>query len=434
MAHPRTPPPPPTAPHDPPAARGGRALLLVLAGNMLIDALEVSVVIVALAPISTSLGLTPLTTQSMMGGFALGFAALLLLGAPLVTRFGRRPLYLGALTVFTLASLTGGLTSDPTLLVLTRVLKGLCAALTAPTGLAIITTTYPQGPERRRAISLYSFFGAIGFTTGLLLSGALTSLNWHLAFLATAPAALLLLCLAARTIPHDPRHPTGPPPTPTRPAHRLLTNGPLIRSALGAATLNGTYLSLLVLCAFYLQTTWHWTPWHTALAFLPACTPLAAAALFAGPMVARYGAPRLIALGAATPLTGYLLALATAPAHSYATDLLPTMALVGIGFVLSFTALNLHAGSALPPTDRPAATALYQTAVQLGAVLLPTATAALLTAGLATHPPGTPGTTDAYRPPLVLISATAAAGLATALWGLRASKTTHHKRVDAQTR
>ncbi|MFF2807080.1 MFS transporter [Streptomyces sp. NPDC058000] len=400
---------------------------------MLIDALEVSVVIVALPPISTSLGLTPLTVQWLMGGFALGFAALLLLGTPLATRFGRRPLYLGALTVFTLASLAGGLTNDPTLLVITRVLKGICAALTAPTGLAIITTTYREGPERRRAISLYSFFGAIGFTTGLLLSGALTSLNWHLTFLATAPAALLLLCLAARTIPRDPHHTTSPPPAPPRPPHHLLTNGPLIRSATGAATLNGTYLSLLVLTAFYLQTTWHWTPWHTALAFLPACTPLAAAALRTGPMVARFGAPRLIALGATAPLAGYLLALAATPAHSYTADLLPTMALVGIGFVLSFTALNLHAGSALPPTDRPAATALYQTAVQLGAVLLPTATAALLTAGLAGHPPGTPGTTDAYRPPLVLITTAATVSLAIALWGLHASKTAHHTPVEAQT-
>ncbi|MEU7639424.1 MULTISPECIES: MFS transporter [unclassified Streptomyces] len=419
-----------TPPHTPPdPRRGGRALLLVLAGNMLIDALEVSVVIVALPPLGTTLGLTPLTAQWIMGGFALGFAALLLLGTPLATRFGRRPLYLAALTVFTLASLAGGLTSDPTTLIATRVLKGTCAALTAPTGLAIITTTYREGPERRRAISLYSFFGAIGFTTGLLLSGALTPLNWRLTFLCTAPAALLLLCLATRTIPHTPT----PPPTPARPPHHLLTNGPLIRSALGAATLNGTYLSLLLLATFYLQTTWHWTPWHTALAFLPACAPLAAAALFAGPMVARFGAPRLIALGAAAPLTGYLLALATTPPHSYATDLMPTMALVGIGFVLSFTALNLHAGSALPPTDRPAATALYQTAVQLGAVLLPTATSALLTAGLAGHPPGTPGTTDAYRPPLVLITTAAAAGLAIALWGLRTSKPAHHKPVETQT-
>ncbi|MER7986115.1 MFS transporter [Streptomyces noursei] len=427
MAHPHVSPAHPAAPHDPPRARGGWALLLVLAGNMLIDALEVSVVIVALPPISAGLGLTPLAVQWVMGGFALGFAGLLLVGAALVTRFGRRPLYLGALAVFVLASLAGGLTSDPTLLVVTRVLKGVCAALTAPTGLAIITTTYREGPERRRAISVYSFFGAIGFTTGLLLSGALASLNWRLTFLCTAPAALLLLCLAARAVPRDPRRGTDQPRTPVRPPRHLLTNGPLIRSALGAATLNGTYLALLVLAAFYLQTAWHWSPWQTALAFLPACTPLAAAALFAGPMVARFGAPRLIALGAVAPLAGYLLALAAAPPHSYAAGLLPTLVLVGAGFVLSFTALNLHAGSALPATDRPAATALYQTAVQLGAVLLPTSSAALLTAQLAGRPPGAPGTADAYRAPLMLISVVAAIGLALAVWGLRASKSPHGK-------
>ncbi|MCE4942220.1 MFS transporter [Streptomyces noursei] len=422
MAHPHASPAHPAAPHDPPRARGGWALLLVLAGNMLIDALEVSVVIVALPPISAGLGLTPLAVQWVMGGFALGFAGLLLVGAALVSRFGRRPLYLGALAVFVLASLAGGLTSDPTLLVVTRVLKGVCAALTAPTGLAIITTTYREGPERRRAVSVYTFFGAIGFTAGLLLSGALASLDWRLTFVCTAPAALLLLCLATRAVPHDPRRGPGRPRTPIRPPYHLLTNGRLLRSALGAATLNGTYLALLVLAACYLQTAWHWSPWQTALAFLPACTPLAVAALFAGPMVARFGAPRLIALGALAPLAGYLLALAATPPHSYAAGLLPTLVLVGAGFVLSFTALNLHAGSALPATDRPAATALYQTAVQLGAVLVPTASAALLTAQLAGRPPGAPGTAGAYRAPLMLISVVAAIGLALALWGLRAAK------------
>ncbi|MEU2359741.1 MFS transporter [Streptomyces noursei] len=422
MAHPHASPAHPAAPHDPPRARGGWALLLVLAGNMLIDALEVSVVIVALPPISAGLGLTPLAVQWVMGGFALGFAGLLLVGAALVSRFGRRPLYLGALAVFVLASLAGGLTSDPTLLVVTRVLKGVCAALTAPTGLAIITTTYREGPERRRAVSVYTFFGAIGFTAGLLLSGALASLDWRLTFVCTAPAALLLLCLATRAIPHDPRRGPGLPRTPIRPPYHLLANGRLLRSALGAATLNGTYLALLVLAACYLQTAWHWSPWQTALAFLPACTPLAVAALFAGPMVARFGAPRLIALGALAPLAGYLLALAATPPHSYAAGLLPTLVLVGAGFVLSFTALNLHAGSALPATDRPAATALYQTAVQLGAVLVPTASAALLTAQLAGRPPGAPGTAGAYRAPLMLISVVAAIGLALALWGLRAAK------------
>ncbi|MEE6270539.1 MFS transporter [Streptomyces diastatochromogenes] len=422
MAHPHASPAHPAAPHDPPRARGGWALLLVLAGNMLIDALEVSVVIVALPPISAGLGLTPLAVQWVMGGFALGFAGLLLVGAALVSRFGRRPLYLGALAVFVLASLAGGLTSDPTLLVVTRVLKGVCAALTAPTGLAIITTTYREGLERRRAVSVYTFFGAIGFTAGLLLSGALASLDWRLTFVCTAPAALLLLCLATRAVPHDPRRGPGRPRTPIRPPYHLLTNGRLLRSALGAATLNGTYLALLVLAACYLQTAWHWSPWQTALAFLPACTPLAVAALFAGPMVARFGAPRLIALGALAPLAGYLLALAATPPHSYAAGLLPTLVLVGAGFVLSFTALNLHAGSALPATDRPAATALYQTAVQLGAVLVPTASAALLTAQLAGRPPGAPGTAGAYRAPLMLISVVAAIGLALALRGLRAAK------------
>ncbi|WP_329140044.1 MFS transporter [Streptomyces sp. NBC_01476] len=379
------------------------AVLFILSANMILDAIEVSLVLVALPTIGTALGLDLWTVQWLMSGFALGFAALLVLGPRLNARLGRKRVYLVAMLLFAAASVAGGLTDSAGVLIATRVVKGLSAALTAPTGLAIIGTTFRNGPQQRRAVSVYSLFGAAGFTVGLLLSGALLAESWRWTFLFPAPVALVLLFSGMRLIPPD----QGRAPAP-RIEPALLRNGPLLRSAVGAATLNGTYQSLLLLLVFHTQRQLGWSPWQSALALLPACVPLAVTVPFAGAMTARWGTGRLIALGAATPVLGYALFLAR-PTGSYLTAMLPTLLLVGAGFVLSFAALNMQATGALPAADRAAAVPLYQTAVQLGAVLMLPATAWFL------------GSHHGYRPALSFITAVGAIGLLAALSGLRIS-------------
>ncbi|WP_339132302.1 MFS transporter [Streptomyces sp. f51] len=363
-----------------PRAEAGRgALLLVLAGNMLIDALEVSVVLVALPAVERDLGLSTFGGQWVMSGFAAGFAALLLLGPRLVARWGRRPVYLAALPVFIAASVAGGLTDQAAVLIATRVVKGMCAALTAPTGLAIITTAYPPGAERRRAVSVYSLFGAAGFTAGLLCSGALTGLSWRWNPVFPAPVALVLLVAGFRLIPRD----DGPAPAAPLGATlaRHLRDGPFRRSAVCAATLNGTYLGLLLLFVHRMHDQWGWGSWRTALALLPACLPLALALPFAGRMVGRFGTERLIRAGSTAAALGCATALTTAGSGTYATGVLPALLLVEAGFVLSFAALNLQATAGIPAEHRASAVPVYQTAVQLGAVLALPVTAVAIGAG-----------------------------------------------------
>ncbi|MGW1773306.1 MFS transporter [Streptomyces sp. NPDC002104] len=389
-----------------PPARDGwdvrhRAILLVLSANMILDAIEVSVVLVALPDIRADLGLSALGVQWLMSGFALGFAAALLTGARLVARLGTRRVYLAAMLGFAVASVAGGLLDDPALLVATRVVKGVCAALTAPAGLAIIATAFPEGPVRQRAVSVYSLCGAAGFTAGLLLSGALLAADWHWTLAFPAPLALLVLVPALRVLPRD-----GGPGAPVRPspsALRLLRDGTLLRTALGAATLNGTYQSVLLLVTLHGQERLGWSPWLNALALLPACVPLAVTVPFAARTTARWDPGRLIALGATAPLAGYALLLVRPGLSPYATGVLPALLLVGAGFVLSFAALNMRATSAGPASDRPAVVRAYQAAVQLGAVVLLPATGALVATG------------HGGRPAFALLTAAAAVGLAAAL-------------------
>ncbi|MEV7531832.1 MFS transporter [Streptomyces hydrogenans] len=392
-----------------PPAHGGwdvrhRAVLLVLSANMILDAIEVSLVLVALPDVRAELGLSPLAVQWLMSGFALGFAVALLTGARLVARLGTRRVYLAAMLGFAVASVAGGFAGDPVTLVATRVVKGLCAALTAPAGLAIIADAFPEGPGRRRAVSVYALCGAAGFTAGLLLSGALLQAGWRWTLWFPAPLALLVLVPALRVLPRD--RPRGAPAAPAvrvPSAARALRDGVLVRTAVGAAALNGTYHSVLFLVTLHVQERQGWPPWLNALALLPACVPLAVTVPFAGRMTARWGVGRLIALGAAAPLAGYALLLARPRLAPYATGVLPVLLLVGAGFVLSFAALNMRAAATGAAEDRPAALRVYQAAVQLGAVVLLPATGALLSAG------------HGGRPAFALLAVAAAVGLAAAV-------------------
>ncbi|MFF0484187.1 MFS transporter [Streptomyces sp. NPDC004435] len=449
--------------HRSPALWG---LLFVLAGNMLIDALEVSVALVALPSIGDDLGQSAARTHWVVTGFAIGFGGLMLFGTRLVAILGRRPVYLTALAVFAAASLVGALTDDWSLLIATRFVKGVCAALTAPTGLAIITSAFPPGPARARAVSVYSFFGASGFTAGLLLSGLLTEEGWRWTFAFPAPVALLLFAAGLRLIPKD--DPDRPRPgryaAPSALAHTgallalvyaisavpgagwgnprtlaalaaaallaalfvraertspeplvrpgLLGHGPLVRSALGAAALNGSYLGLLLVSTTHLQRRAGWGPWETGLAFLPAALPLACVALGSGRLATRVRPALLIAAGAAAAPLGYALYPRDAPADvRYATDVLPTMLLVGAAFVLAFTALHLQATASVAEELRPAAGGLYQTAVQTGAAIVTALTSTLLDTG--------------YGPPLLLVTAVGTAGLLVALRGLAPRPAAH---------
>ncbi|MEV5975247.1 MFS transporter [Streptomyces sp. NPDC051921] len=372
--------------------------LLVLSGNMLLDAIEVSVILIALPTLAARFDLTPWGAQWLMSGFALGFAALLLVGPALCARIGRRRAYLGAMLLFGVASLAGGLAGGPALLIAVRVVKGCCAALTAPTGLAIINDLFPEGPERRRALSVYSMFGAAGFTAGLLLAGGLLEADWRWVFVFPAPVALVLLVAGAYVLP---REQGGGPARLPSPA--LLRRGGLPRSALGAACLNGTYQALLLLVVFRMAEGFGWSPWRSALALLPACVPLALSVPFAGRLIARYGAHRLVTLGALFPLLGYVLHLARPESGSYALGTLPVLLLVEAGFCCAFVALNARATAGLDPADRGAAVSLYQAAVQLGAAVLLPLVALLLTYG------------SGPRPAAALVTAVGALGLVAVL-------------------
>jgi MFS family permease len=173
--------------------------LLVLCGALFLDALDVSMVGVALPSIRRDLHLSTPTLQWVMSAYVLGYDGFLLLGGRVADLLGRRRAFLVSLGVFVVASGLGGIATTGSVLIATGFVKGISAAFTAPAGLSIITTTFPEGPARNRALTIYSATGATGFSAGLVFGGLLTEIGWRLPVV----VALVTLVVAVRLVPRD---------------------------------------------------------------------------------------------------------------------------------------------------------------------------------------------------------------------------------------
>src|SRR3954454_11679236 len=179
--------------------------LLVLCGALFLDALDVSMIGVALPSIKSDLDMSTSSLQWVVSAYVLGYGGFLLLGGRAADLLGRRRMFLIALGVFIVASGLGGLTNDPTLLIATRFIKGVSAAFTAPAGLSIITTTFAEGAARNKALSVYTATGATGFSLGLVFGGLLTEIGWRWVFFLPVPVALLTLLGGLRLVPREAR-------------------------------------------------------------------------------------------------------------------------------------------------------------------------------------------------------------------------------------
>src|ERR1044072_4738512 len=201
--------------------------LILLCGVVFLDGLDVSMVGVALPSIQADLGLTTSQLQWVISAYVLGLGGVLLLGGRASDLLGRRRVLIVALSVFTRASLMGGLVSDGTLLIAARFLKGLAAAFTVPAALSLITTTFTEGPARNKAMGIFNAFGASGFSFGLVFGGLLTEIGWRWTFLLPVPVAAGPLFMLPRYISRD-RAYLGPKRRYDIPGALLLTGGMLL--------------------------------------------------------------------------------------------------------------------------------------------------------------------------------------------------------------
>ena len=470
------------------------AILIVLGGALCLDGLDVSMVGVALPSIRSALGLSTSSLQWIVSGYVLGYGGLLLLGGRAADLLGRRRVFLAALAVFALVSVFGGLVSSPGLLIAARFVKGAAAAFTAPASMSLLTTTFPEGPMRNRAFSVYTVFGASGFSLGLVLSGLLTEISWRWTLLVPAPVAVVVLAAAIWLIPRGERASSGeravrrerrfdiPGALAITAAMLLLvytvvsaqqagwgsartvgsfaavavllaiftvierrsrdplvpfgifSSRALLRANAGAVTLFGSYISFQFVVTQYLQTMSGWSALTTALAFLPAGVMVVLLSTRMASLLGRFGPAPLTAVAFSCLIIAYAVFLRAGVRPDYPGVMLPATLLIGLAFGLGFSSLSVAATAGVPDAEQGLAASLFQTSFQVGGAVVLAVVTAVIDASGASRVLSPAATLAAYRPALILITAVAAAGTLVALSGLRGSRGLRRSRSLGQSR
>ncbi|WP_410785201.1 MFS transporter [Kribbella sp. C-35] len=444
--------------------------LLVVCGVIFLDGLDVSMVGMSLPSIGADLGVSLASLQWVVTGYVLGYGGLLLLGGRTADLLGRRRVFLIALAVFALVSMLSSLATNPELLIAARFVKGVAAAFTAPAALSIITTTFHEGPDRNRALSIFTTCAASGFSMGLILGGALTEVGWRWTFLMPGPVALIVLLFAIKLIPNSPRdNAAGGYDVPgaitvtagmlslvyavvgaehagwvsvqtiglfvlaavllagfvaieLRTKHPLvrlgiLRNASLRRANLAILTVFGSYVAFQLIGTLYLQNLLGWSSFETALGFLPAGLLVATLSPNVGKIVDRVGTEKMIIVAMALFVAGYALSLRIGPESAYFSTVFPTIMLLGLGFAIGFPSLNIQAVSGVPDHEQGLASGLFNTSNQVGgAVVLAIVTAVISGQTVGVTAPA--GVLSAYKSGLGVVTGIAALGLVIALTGL----------------
>ena len=178
-----------------------RTVLAVLLVAQFMLAVDFSILNVALPVIGRGLGFPLAGLQWIATAFALAAAGFTLLFGRIADIVGRRRLFLAGLAVLGASSLLGGLAVNPEMLLVARVAQGLATAAVTPAGLSLLTSSFPEGPLRDKALGLNGALMSAGFTTGAILGGILTELaSWRWAFFVNVPVAAAVLLIAPRVI------------------------------------------------------------------------------------------------------------------------------------------------------------------------------------------------------------------------------------------
>ncbi len=360
--------------------RRSSASLALLCVAQFIDVLGVTVAIVALPSIARDLDAGPSTSGWVISAYALSFGGLLLAGGRLADLLGRRSVFACGLLAFAAASLACGLASSAPMLVAARVVQGGAAAAVVPAALALLSDTFPAGPERTRALAVWTAAAAGGGAAGFFVGGIVTgALGWRWVFLLNVPVALAAAALAPRLLAES------------RARQRRLR----LRRALGASAgpaaiacvLTASTGGAAVLLTAHMQDVLGGTPAATGLAFVPFSVAVAAASLAAPRFAGRLGRSSTIASGLGAIAAG-MLVFAIASENGGWVALIAGLAIIGAGLGWASVATTA-AGMASAAADKQGLVAgLLNTATQLGTAAGVALLGALAAAVTAAHAGG----------------------------------------------
>jgi len=405
-----------------PDPRRWKALILVCAAIFVV-VLDIAIVNVALPTIGNKLDFAPKNLQWVITAYTLTYGGLLLLGGRAADLLGRRIVFMGGLTLFTVASLVCGLSTSSAMLIVARGVQGLGAAVVTPAALSIISTTFTEGQERNKALGAWGAVGGSGAAAGVLFGGVLTKyLGWEWIFWVNVPVGVGVLALTPFYVRESRREdavhdydPLGAilvtaglvglvyaiSQAPDVGWATFRTIGVLVVSAalivafviwesreraplmplsifrirlLSAANFvsllqsGGVYGSFLLL-TLYMQDVLHLSVLQTGVAFLATAGTAVAAAAPAQILSTRIGVKPVLLIGLSLLVAGMLWYTQISPHGSYFVDLMPGFFAVGIGLPFSFIPLTIAALAGVKDDDAGLASGLLTTSQQVGGAI-----------------------------------------------------------------
>jgi EmrB/QacA subfamily drug resistance transporter len=398
-----------------------RALAIVCAAFFM-TVLDVSIVNVALPSIGKALHFSRDNLQWVITAYAITFGGFLLLGGRLADLFGRRRLFLIGVVVFTIASFFCGLAWSENVLIVSRAVQGLGAAIISPAALSIIMTTFEEGAERNKALGIWGAIGGSGAAVGVLAGGVLTKYaGWEWIFFVNVPVGVIAFLLAPRFVresksTRETSQDVAGAITVTAglallvyavskaPDHGWGSGWTLLRLAVAAAllaafafiesrtkdplmpfrifrvrTVAGANIAALLLGAvvfanffvltLYVQQVLGWSALKTGVTFIATAGSAVLWAGLAQALVTRIGAKPIMAIGFVAMIAG-MLWYTQLPVHaSYASDLLPGYLLVGFALPFTFIPVSIAALAGVERHEAGLASGLINTAQQIGGAI-----------------------------------------------------------------
>lgn len=435
--------------------------------------LDLSIVNVALPRMKSGLHLSTGGLQWVVNAYTLTFAGLLMLGGRAADLWGRKRVFLLGLAMFTIFSLLGGLAQSGAWLITARALQGAAGAVLAPATLSLLTTTFPDPVERRRALGAWSATAASGGAVGVLAGGLLTDfLSWRAVLFVNVPIGMAMLVAAAWALSESRAegtarrldvpgalsltasmtvlvyavvgtnsHPWGSAWTLSSLALGLallatfvliearLAPNPLVplevfrRRPLSAAngvalTMGAALFSSFFFLSLYLQQINRYSPLRAGLSFLPLALASLFGAFSSARFVARLGVRRQLLIGLAMAAGGLAWLAGLAPGDGFWSNVFWPELLTGTGMGLSFVPITLAATAGVPSHQAGLASGLLNTTRQMGGAIGLAATAAVATAvhpRSATHYALASALTTGYDHALDVCAGALVAGMVVAL-------------------
>ena len=383
--------------------------------------LDATVVNIALPHVQQSLHFTATSLSWVMNGYTLTFGGLLLLGGRAGDILGRRRVFIAGISLFTVASLVGGLATSAGMLLAARAVQGVGGALASPAVLALIVGSFPEGRERTRALSIYVGVVTGGSSLGLVLGGVITEwLSWRWVLFINVPIGIIAVIVAPLFVAETPRQPgrfdlAGAVTSTAGMASlvyafiRAASSGwgdGLALGAFGAAAVllalflvnesrvpqpitplrlfadvsrSGSFVARLLLVAgmfgmfFFLtqfvQDVLGFSPLRAGIAFLPMTVMLFAVSRTAPRLMPVIGAKGLMIAGMVPVIVGMAWLSRVSPATGYWSGVIGPMVLIGTGMGAVFVPLTTASLAGVRPEDSGSASSMVNVMQQVGGSL-----------------------------------------------------------------